>query len=179
MPDPLRTKRSRFPVLVFAVVIAALVAWAGYAFWWKATPQYSLRQVAYAVETRDLELFRKHVDLDAAVDRFVDDLSGMLTPQMKGSIKTGVERYVETGEIDRRDAKRVDEREPLSERIRRAVRSVSYVRGEGETAFVGLEVDDDRTGETRTLELRMRELPDGYWQVVEISNLREFLGANR
>jgi hypothetical protein len=40
------------------------------------SPQYALQRIAKAVETKDRLLFERHVDLDALVNRAVDDLVG-------------------------------------------------------------------------------------------------------
>jgi hypothetical protein len=74
------------------------------------------------------------------------------------------------------DERLTPEEAELYDHLYAAVRSVSYVRRDGKIALVGVDFADE-TGATKTLELKMRERSDGYWQVAEISNLSKLLNT--
>lgn len=54
------------------------------AYWhWTTTPQYSLSQIKHAVDTHDVALFERHVDVDSVVGRFIDDIMVYSTPELQ------------------------------------------------------------------------------------------------
>ena len=119
------SKRIVFPAVL--IIIVLLAAYVGYEYWWKRTPEYSLGQIAKAVETHDLDLFRKHVDLDSVVNRLIDDalsasytemekkpvqgyegfgrelgkgLIQLFKPRLAEMFKQQIEKFVETGRFE-------------------------------------------------------------------------------
>jgi len=101
------------------------VAYFGYSYW-TSTPEYSLNRIARAIETRDVELFNKHVDVTTLTGRLIDDMlaaatkrdedeesnewsklgqelgKGLVTlmkPRLAEIMKEQVEKFIETGDF--------------------------------------------------------------------------------
>lgn len=101
------------------------MAYFGYSYW-TSTPEYSLNRIARAIETRDVELFNKHVDVTTLTGRLIDDMlaaatkrdedeesnewsklgqelgKGLVTlmkPRLAEIMKEQVEKFIETGDF--------------------------------------------------------------------------------
>src|SRR5918996_965353 len=63
---PRRSSRQVAAVAVVgAIVVTALAVSAGVYWYYTRTPTYSLKQISKAIESRNLQLFQKHVDVEA------------------------------------------------------------------------------------------------------------------
>ncbi|MBT3672806.1 MAG: DUF2939 domain-containing protein [Porticoccaceae bacterium] len=107
-------------------VILLIVCLTGY-YYWTTTPEYSLKQIATAIEQHDVDTFEKHVDIEnfveSAIDQFMlEQLSSvtdakssgweslgaafgaglieMMKPKLVSYAKKSIIHYVETGNID-------------------------------------------------------------------------------
>jgi len=69
-PKDAKLKRT----VIGAAAVGVLVLAVGSYVYWQRTPQYSLHQIKQAIQTHDLALFRKHVDVEGLSSRLVDDL---------------------------------------------------------------------------------------------------------
>src|SRR5688500_7682647 len=101
--------------LLFVLMIVVVVA-AAFEYWWRGTPRYSVAKIGEAIETHDLELFRKHVDLRSVGNRLIDDMMNgpkqeaagtalgqsmveILRPRIVEAFESQIERFVETGQF--------------------------------------------------------------------------------
>jgi hypothetical protein len=166
--------------LACAVVLAVVAG-----FWYyTTTPTYSIGRIEKAVRERDTALFEKHVDLEALLGRAFDQVlspgsrqgegSGgwgdlgrvlgatLLKPQVVGKLKQQVLADVAAG--------RMPAAESLS--TRPTFEGLEAVRREGAQALATLRV---REGQRLLLvEVRLRDR-GGYWQAIEIANLRQLV----
>lgn len=180
-------KKSRLPqAIVLGVVVLALL---GGVFWYvnfTRSPEYSLGQLASAVENKDWDGVEKYVDIEALIGQVVDaatskaleeDDSGFgalaaglaqsmkpaLVQQVKDSLKEGVEQ----GPSDEDGA-------PggalAGVFIAKKVKSVTYI---GDEALVTVEVPDGDS--TYELKLKMKRV-DNFWRVVGIENILDLPG---
>lgn len=166
--------------LACAVVLAAV----GGFWYYTTTPTYSIGRIEKAVRDHDAVLFEKHVDLESVLGRAFDQVlapgagegqrSGgwgdlgrvlgatLLKPQVVGKLKQQVLADVESG--------RMPAAQSLS--ARPTFEGLESVRREGAQALATLRVRD---GERLLLvEVRLRDR-GGYWQAIEIANLRQLV----
>jgi hypothetical protein len=167
------------------------------------TPSYSLGIIKDAVQKHDIALFKKHVDLDSLLTRGFDDLIsgyleqdktmdaatkkmalnlvGIFKQPVVNSFNEAILRYVETGNWEVEQQK--DKRQPinvngLSNKVgfkNASFKNIAYTKYDGEIAVVGLNIFDEQLNENIILDVKMRKLADGTWQVIEWSNLKTYL----
>lgn len=73
--------RKIYVATAILVIIAAALGW--YYFVYTKTPEYSLKMIGEAVNTHDVNKFKKHVDLDSVVSRAVDDFADYSLKKLK------------------------------------------------------------------------------------------------
>ena len=186
--------------LIIAATMLIVGGGAGY-YYWTGTPKYSLLQIKSAIDNHNTPLFNKHVDVESVVSRAVDvamehalneastsntsgaeDFGASLVAGMIVLMKPKIIQYA-TNKIEM-----VIEGGPSTEsHLTTAEKPLAgidsffdgtggleqvYLRKEDYIAYLGLERFDDKLQDTLTLEFKLRKL-DGYWQVIEISNLKE------
>lgn len=116
---------KRLIYIVTPIIIVLLVGYFGYSYWTK-TPKYALGQISKAIETHDVELFNKHVDVNTLSSRLIDDiitgsmnqneqeqennwsklgqelgkgLVNLMKPRLTEMVKEQMEKYIETGDF--------------------------------------------------------------------------------
>ncbi len=74
----LKKKRSRrqHEMLALIVIIALILGWGLWSFFYSRTPEYALNQLQTAVKEKDSEAFSKYADLDTICKKAYDDLTG-------------------------------------------------------------------------------------------------------
>ena len=188
-------------LFVVAVLCSALAYW-----YWTTTPQYSLKCVSKAIETHDLGMFEKYVDVDSLVSRAADQIGdGILNeskdklnspnmnqgvtqlakPMLINESKEQIKAYIEKGSFE-------SSRQPILDKQQKSnydtiiaekyintggnfpqSKGIDYIKKDGKVAALGLSIFYPNIESTIVLEIKMRER-DGYWQVIEISNFKEF-----
>ena len=201
-----RTISSKKRLILGAAIVAALLiviaVW--YFLYFKKTPSYSLGIVRSAVQTHDIVAFKKHVDLDTLLARGFDDFMGfymeqdetmdanakaiavgfvnMLKQPITNLFKEATLRYVETNKWD---IEQGNDKQPISVNEissktgleNASFKGVAYTRKDGKMATVGLNMFDENLNGTIILEVKMRKIDDGAWQIAELSNLKDYMGA--
>jgi len=108
-----------------ALAVVLIVGYFGY-FYWTSTPEYSLKQIAKSIQTHDVDLFNKHVEVNTLSSRLIDDmlsvaskkdesqqpdglnnfgeelgkgLINLMKPRLTEIIKEQIEKYIETGDF--------------------------------------------------------------------------------
>lgn len=188
---------------VVAVLCSVLAYW-----YWTTTPQYSLKYVAKAIETHDLGMFEKYVDVDSLVTRAADQIDDGIpndsknmpelnSPHMSQSValltksmlinegKEQVKVYIEKGSFESLRQETSDKQQKNNYDTNVAekyiniggdspqLKEIDYIKKDGKIAALGLNIYYLNIESTIVLEIKMRER-DGYWQVIEISNFKEF-----
>jgi len=109
-------------------------------------------------------------------------LLSVVKPNIKEMIKKEVNAYIVTGEWS---GNRTDNGSGISSMIIKIIRekidpgqwdqqSVNYTEVEGKIAYVGLTYFDKSRDTNFLLEVKMRDM-NGYWQIIEISNIAQIL----
>ena len=168
--------------IALIVVLAVGAGFAGFEYWWRGTPPYSVSQIGRAIETHDLQLFRRRVDVRSVVNRMMDDmmkeekqsessalgqsLVELLRPRIVEAFEAQVERFVESGQFQEDKTNTNLSLKELN--ARNVVGPIVYTRIDGKVAIVGLTVTPQDTKKPMVVDLKMRQTPDGYWQLMEI-----------
>ncbi|AKV02200.1 hypothetical protein AKJ09_08863 [Labilithrix luteola] len=151
-----------------ALSLAGGVGW----YQWTHSPTYSLVQIASAVEQHDKYTFEKHVDLDSVLESLVADasdgnplataLGGALVTRVKPVVLKAVEDGVVPGDS------------PLGKSMQKAMSGkVPELERQGRNAHFFVVVTTTR-GAPFNLKLHMTQVPDGYWRIDRIANMKEF-----
>lgn len=193
-------KRSLL-LLVLAVLLIG-----GYLYYRELTtgPKFALGQAVKAVHDHDVASFEKYVDVESVTGSLVDQvadqgkmlglvvpgggmvargLMGLAKPQIAKAARKEVERFVETGDLEKAAASQPQHLVKVSlaglaSKVispESSFKGVKYVNEQGEQALVGLEFTQPKYDTTMVLEVKMRDRGD-YWQVTEITNLGQTLG---
>ena len=192
---------KKYVIALVSVVVAIVIAVSGY-FYWTNSPQYSLAQISKAVDTKDRQLFEKHVDIDNILESALKDIgdfyvaetagelnaevpasetealaeamTAMIAPVLTEAIAESLNQYWQAT-----DDEPVDNDDDLGinkKDIEQVVESaeILYIKRGGDTAELGIELTDADSGKKTTLEFLLIKA-DGYWVVSKVSNLRELL----
>lgn len=196
-------RKKKLLLGISSIVIVVICAVLFYFLYWVKTPAYSLGLVKTAVEKHDLQTFEQHVDLKAVYGRGIDELlksemgdsdagdntlfAGMITLFKENIVKemvSGTEKYVETGEFEKTEKNKPEtdnakqETQGLRERVNTPnlkYDGVTNTEKDGKIAVVTIAVLDTQLDQKFNVNIKMRELDNGEWQVVELSNLVDFV----
>jgi hypothetical protein len=197
----LKNKKVIIAIGILGMAVIAMVLF--YFCYWVKTPAYSLNLVRTAIEKHDLAQFERHVDLQSVYDRGFDSLMqaelkrngesdnalllGLVTNVKAGIVDTLVtttKKYVETGKFSKQDGQDNGAKSaknmgivPKVNAQRIAFKDIRNTEKDGKVAVVTLEIHDTQVDKDFDINVNMRELEDGTWQVVELSNLAEFTEA--
>ena len=186
---------------LIGIVIAVLVAVIFYFCYWIKTPTYSLNLIRTAVEKHDSVKFEEHVDLNQLYGRAVDDLisangADASNPLVAGmmqmfkqvavpALSDATKRYVETGNFEKKEVpknnQKIDPNEVAdSMKDKTGVDTIEFkgvgnTKKDGKIAVVDIKVYDKQVKKDFIIQVKMRELDNGSWKVVEISNLKEYV----
>lgn len=193
--NTIQPQKKNYKLYAAALVVFIFIASASGYWYWTRTPQYSLKQVAKAVQNHDLPSFQKYVDLDTAASRMIDDLvksqpssgsnvadsltSGlveMMKPKLVDMVKSQVLDLVEKGDIENENT---DDNISLSQfypnennNKSSKFKGTEYVKKEGNIALVGIMLYYPTVDQDIIAEVKMRKM-GSYWQVAEFSNFAE------
>ncbi|NHZ84919.1 MAG: hypothetical protein GWP19_03450 [Planctomycetia bacterium] len=194
-------KKNLLISLTVLIVVIAIF------FFWQFTksPKYSLMQVNKSFKQHDLVKFEKYVDVEGITDNIIDQalesdtkddsptdlwakigegLVMLLKPQLSKIAKQEVAKLVETGniEIDKTDNDSEDYNFSLSEYWnltkgeKAEFKGIDYIKKEGKIALVGINIFQKEYETDLIIELKMRD-KGNYWQIAQINNFNEFVGA--
>ncbi|MDU2064666.1 MAG: DUF4163 domain-containing protein [Sporomusaceae bacterium] len=125
-------------------------------------------------------------------DVFMSGLAQLVKPNIIAVVKEKVFYFVENGNDRKKEASKSQAGSSLSNKDKKDAftnqtvdkifdyqslefQGIDYTRKEGKVATVGLGLKYKQSAEKITLEIKMRELQDGTWQVMELVNLRDVL----
>ena len=186
------------------VVVLSVIAFTGAVFYWQYTrsPKYSLWNAKQAFEEHDLASFKKYVDIEGLVSKFVDGFtekrnaywklfeyliaSGSkvdLKAQITEGAKQAISDLVEKGEFEK-ESKDPESKEPIpfsskwwnqaAKEVKNGFQRIAYVKKEGKIAYIGLAIEMNRKDKPLIVNLKMRNL-GSYWQVSSVSPSNEIL----
>ncbi|MBI3541798.1 MAG: DUF2939 domain-containing protein [Deltaproteobacteria bacterium] len=192
-------KNLSWPKRVAITLGVLFVVGGGFAYWQVIhSPTYSLVKIAFAVKNHDRETFLKYVDLDAlgnnlvdqAVSRVVGSSSSdvgrgiaagtvqFLKPQLTQLFRQQVLSFVDTGSLQKVETSNFVPGLSIGGAVTAslAFKNVDWagllnVRRDGPAASVSFGVAGADGKSSVAVDLKMRELADGSWQLTDVSNL--------
>lgn len=115
------------------------------------------------------------------VESLAQILKGMLVAEGKYSVL----RYVETGKWDQQNNNKQTPSKSPTPSVKEITKDtglndaefkgVAYIKTDANTTNIGTKFLLKGSSQEVVLDVKMRKLPDGSWQVAEITNLKEFL----
>lgn len=196
--QPSRNKKRN---IIFLVIIAIIAAGAFYFFYWVKTPQYSIGIIRDSIQKHDLVKFEKHVDMQSLYSRAFDDVIAISLKEENQSNKLAIglaatfkpiaittfidqtKRYIESGN-DQGSEPQVapNDEKKLTENFKQNTganslefKGIESTDKDGKIAIVNIKIFDKQLSENFILKIKMRELEDGTWCLIEIANLKEYL----
>jgi len=173
-------KSRRGPwVLVAVFVVVAALGVGGFLYWLSYTrsPQYSVAMLGKAIAAHDYDEFQKYVDVDAVINKVVDDAmaeslkkdsSGMgaLAASLVQSMKPALVAQFKTSLQTSVESKGSTSFSGMSKL------SITKVTDAGDFAFVTVSTGQ-KSGD---IKLKLKRVGD-FWRVVEFSNLGQLVQA--
>ncbi len=154
--------------------VAVLVSGSGAAYgWheWTHSPTYSLKQVASAVEHRDRYELEKYVDIDSVLQSFVADaadgnpLASALGGAVLTQLKPQIIKAIEDGSVP------ADSQ--FGKGIQRSLGGrLPQIDRQGRNAYFAIDLTTNG-GAPFALKIHMTQVPDGYWRIDRIANMKE------
>ena len=130
-------------------------------------------------------------EMDQGMKAIAMGFAQLLKPAVVNTLKDATKRYVETGSIETTDKKNAAQSSGQADKMPPQLstnelnkqagvansdfRGISYTKKDGKTAIIGLKIFEKQIGQEFVIDLKMRELDDGTWQIAEFSNLPEYL----
>jgi hypothetical protein len=190
--------------ILFAMMILIGLSSLGYYVYTKS-PRYTLAQIKKAIDQHDTQTFEKLVDVESITSSAIDSileskiqnghsdkegigetigkgLIKLLKPQLSLIAKQELIKYVETGDFEKQQVSSPSLQPQVSlQNILKQTGSskanfkgIEYVKKEGKIAYVGLTFHNNDYKTDMTLDIKMRDR-NGYWQIVDFSNLNQYL----
>lgn len=116
---------------------------------------------------------------------FVEGLAKLFKGMMVAEGKDSILRYVETGKVERPGGAQVQAKQSPAPSVKdmakqtglddASFKGLAYSKQDGDIANVGIKFLLPKDQQEVVLDVKMRRLKDGNWQIVEISNLKEFI----
>ncbi len=195
--------KSSISLLCFGFVGVILIAVGFYFLYWTKTPVYSVGLVREAVQNRNVALFERHVNLNSIYGKMIDDIGKVaveksgtvfeLEPATIGVMNVFKPIVVESLRVatinsilEKQDnqvvPKEYDVIGELSGKIKEsmylenfAIQGMAEKMRGNDMAVVTLSLYNAKKDETVELDLSMRKLANGQWQIREISNFYDLL----
>jgi hypothetical protein len=175
-------------------IAAVLCAAAGGYWYWTQSPQYALREIASAIQEHDRQRFERYVDVDAILNRGIDDYLELQVakdaeangePSLGAQIGQGLvelmkPKLVETikGQIDKliepTNGEPVNGDSPFAQVLRTA--AVAEVNRDGQLTHVTIDAELEKYEVPLEIVLSMRK-EDGRQRLFAIANLTEVVST--
>lgn len=167
-------KKTTWLVVGGSLTLVALGAGIGW-HTWSRSPSYALRAVARAVEHHDRYEFEKYVDIDALLQSVVVDVAdgNVLATALGGAVTTQLRpqivKAVEDGTV------------PPDSRVGQSVQKalsgeLPKIERQEKNAYFAIPITTNG-GAPFQLKVHMTQVPDGYWRIDRIANMKELRAA--
>lgn len=159
-------------VLLAVVLGGTALAW----FEWTRSPTYSLRQIVTALEEHDRYSFEKYVNLDSLLQSAISDmgegnaLALAVGSNLSGTLKQEIRKAIEDGSFN------------FESRAGEVVKGITskeaniQIQRQGSNAYFTFP-SKTSGGAPFTLRIHLTHVPDGYWRIDRIANLKDLRTA--
>jgi hypothetical protein len=189
--------RRKLTIVIGVILVLIVGCLAGYFGYYVKTPQYSLNIIRTAVDKHDWETFSKHVDTEQVVTSAFDGFVGyamdkesddtvkafaggfiaIMKPSVVKEMTNSIKKYVETGnkKSDENGSSTMAGLDEQADVNNVEFKGIAYSNKNNNLATVGIKIYDKELKQEFVIDLKMRELSDGTWQVIEVPNFKEYL----
>lgn len=127
-------------------------------------------------------------DADESIKGFAEGFIKMMKPGIVGALDDSVKQFVKTGDNDSESVQKektdkLDSKQAADSLKKKTnfdnvtFKGIGDLRKEGDFSVVGVIFSDKKLGKDFTIELKMLQLDDGTWKILQISNMKEYLKA--
>lgn len=190
-------------LIVLVLCIAGGLAW--FFGYYRKTPSYSIYLIRQSVEKHDTASFETHVNLDSLLSHCYDDaisaarekmkkekgdeefatatfdgLAAALKPSLTTELKDKLVSWVKDGkwELGKENKKGKSAADSMADHTRvesMKFKGIAYTKINGNTANIGVTLEDKDLTKPFIMDVEMKQLPDGTWQAERITNMKEYL----
>lgn len=137
------------------------------------------------------DLFSAMIESDKSMSsqgkNFLAGFAQMFKATFINGFKDNIKRYVETGSWEEKQSqddtsknaqsnKSPDKISSSTSNLKKSdFKGIAYTKKDGKVATIGLKLYDKDINKESVLDVKMRELDDGTWQVAELANLKEYI----
>lgn len=137
------------------------------------------------------DLFSAMIESDKSMSSqgksFIAGFAQMFKATFINGFKDNIKRYVETGSWEEKQSqddtsknaqsnKSPDKISSSTSNLKKSdFKGIAYTKKDGKVATIGLKLYDKDINKESILDVKMRELDDGTWQVAELANLKEYI----
>ena len=195
--------RTKTKLLIFFALILVFSLSFGIFFYFssqKKSPEHSLNIINTAIKQHDFATFERHVDLenfysnafddviapslkqpsDVGANDFLASIMASVKQSFVGAMIDKTRNYIESGSLDMEsqapDQVLVKKFTELIDFRNVEFKKVDNVIIEGNIAYADVAIHHISLDENFTLKLKLRQLEDQTWSVVNINNMQDFLG---
>lgn len=195
-------KRIKMAAGVGLAALAVAFAGGGYYYFHVKTdtPEYAIKIVGEAIETHDLKEFHRVVNVDSVLDSgyagFVDGMTNsvgatspdaeeaiktftqMLRTPLMLSLKSAIDSYVSTGDLNAKDnigVMELIERTGLNDIEVRGVKNIQINDADNNEAFADLILYQPELGREFPMQVVLVRGADSQWQVNRVQNFQEYV----
>lgn len=177
-------------IVIVVVIILAAAGW--YFFYWSKTPAYAAGEIQQAVQKKDLQLFKEHVDMERVYSYAIDDVAsylgadgkpehGIAASILKLLKKQAVDQLVKETEAKFQNG--ADKESSQAGKIMTAylgssalsMTDILDVRQEGDKAIASVKLHDKKLNKDFTWKVQMEKDVNGTWTATRIINLKEYI----
>ena len=177
-------------IVIVVVIILAAAGW--YFFYWSKTPAYAAGEIQQAVQKKDFQLFKEHVDMERVYSYAIDDAAsylgadgkpehGIAASILKLLKKQAVDQLVKETEAKFQNG--ADKESSQAGKIMTAylgssalsMTDILDVKQEGDKAIASVKLHDKKLNKDFTWKVQMEKDVNGTWTATRIINLKEYI----
>ncbi len=186
-------KKISYFIGILVLVGVAIGGW--YNFYYIKTPEYSMKILQEAIQKKDIDTFKKHVDLEEVSSSLVDgyleaknkntkekDELGdafvkALKPQISSMLKDEITSKVKNGSWEIEESNKIVNDEVVMADVNLSgvkIKKISYIKNEGDVPHVGIDIDTPALPENYVIDLKLSKNDDGSWKISDVTNFEEY-----
>lgn len=194
---------TKLKILFIGLSALIILSFFGYKYW-QTQPSYSLLQIQESIETKNSDLFYKHVNVEKILEKFYEDLYELfeeyfsnifdtsesselfnaelmaensfsyIQPEIESTIAQGLDNIWNESNDSTVTSEFYSEKDIERANNMLATSELAYIDKRGDKAYLGISMYDASSDEDLIIELGLTKV-DNYWQVTSWSNFKELI----
>ncbi|MDB4848899.1 hypothetical protein OAH84_03560 [Gammaproteobacteria bacterium] len=194
---------TKLKILFIGLSALIILSFFGYKYW-QTQPSYSLLQIQESIETKNSDLFYKHVNVEKILEKFYEDLYELfeeyfsnifdtsesselfnaelmaensfsyIQPEIESAIAQGLDNIWNESNDSTVTSEFYSEKDIERANNMLATSELAYIDKRGDKAYLGISMYDASSDEDLIIELGLTKV-DNYWQVTSWSNFKELI----